>query len=80
MVMVPEAWAFFERNREPDIGALNKLVEWQQTHPMSSDRIERLKNRFQQKKTGRRLAQPHRYPKILAVPTLHPATKPAPSQ
>jgi len=40
---------FFERNREPDIGALNKLVEWQQTHPMSSDRIERLKNRFQQK-------------------------------
>jgi beta-barrel assembly-enhancing protease len=42
---------FFERSLadEPALGsALNTLSEWQQTHPMSSDRISQLKNRAQQ--------------------------------
>lgn len=41
---------FFERSLadEPS-GAIQAVAEWQQTHPMSSDRISRLKNTAQQK-------------------------------
>ncbi len=40
---------FFERHLEPDLGALNDVLAWQQTHPMSGDRIQRLENRLKQK-------------------------------
>ncbi|MEL6158170.1 MAG: M48 family metallopeptidase [Cyanobacteria bacterium J06623_5] len=40
---------FFKRIQAetPDFGALNPMMEWQQTHPLSSDRIERLESTFQ---------------------------------
>ena len=40
---------FFERHLEPDLGALSAVAEWQQTHPMSSERLRRLENKFKQK-------------------------------
>lgn len=40
---------FFKRHLEPDLGALSAVAEWQQTHPMSGDRIRRLESKFQQK-------------------------------
>ncbi|MGB3300223.1 MAG: M48 family metalloprotease, partial [Phormidesmis sp.] len=40
---------FFERNLGLDLGAFNRVAEWQQTHPMSGDRIRRLQSKFEQK-------------------------------
>ena len=44
-----DSLSFFERHLEPDFGALSAVAEWQQTHPMSGDRIRRLQNKFEQK-------------------------------
>lgn len=46
-----ESLGFFERNRELELDgtvgeALGKVASWQHTHPLSSDRIERLDNLF----------------------------------
>jgi len=40
---------FFRRMQtsEPDFGALSSVAEWQQTHPLSSARIERIENTFE---------------------------------
>jgi beta-barrel assembly-enhancing protease len=50
---IDHSLGFFERSLESETallgGSLNKLTEWQQTHPISSDRISRLKNTAQQK-------------------------------
>ncbi|MGC1305643.1 MAG: M48 family metallopeptidase [Phormidesmis sp.] len=42
---------FFERNQDldPDWGALNSVAQWQQTHPLSRDRIQRIEATFVQK-------------------------------
>ena len=55
-----ESLGFFERNRELELGgaigdAFGRVAEWQQTHPLSSKRIERLAAQFERNgwaKTG----------------------------
>ncbi|MEM6450716.1 MAG: M48 family metallopeptidase [Cyanobacteria bacterium P01_D01_bin.105] len=55
-----ESLEFFERNRAFEMGGaigevFGTVSEWQQTHPLSSDRIERLDNQFEEnswEKTG----------------------------
>lgn len=41
---------FFERARARDFdwGALKKVAQWQQTHPLTDDRIRRIENTFEQ--------------------------------
>ncbi len=46
---VGSSLGFFERNQEPELGALGTIAEWQQTHPLSSNRIQRLENKFEQR-------------------------------
>ena len=48
-----ESLGFFERNRELELdgmfgSAVNTVSEWQQTHPLSSERIERIERQFEQ--------------------------------
>ena len=45
---VGDSLGFFERHREPDLGALGTIAEWQQTHPLSKNRIQRLEAEFEQ--------------------------------
>lgn len=44
-----DSLGFFERNIEPDLGALGTVTEWQQTHPLSSNRIQRLEDKFERR-------------------------------
>ncbi len=44
-----DSLGFFERNREPALGAFGIIAEWQQTHPLSSSRIQRLEDKFEQR-------------------------------
>ena len=46
---VGSSLGFFERNQGPDFGAFGTVAEWQQTHPLPGNRIQRLEDKFEQR-------------------------------